>query len=515
MHTAVLKTPAIGHERQLSFPVEGMTCASCVARVERSLVKVPGVSEASVNLATEAATVRADPSVSLDTLRKAIEGAGYSVGEQTIPLRIDGMTCASCVARVEKALKRVPGVISADVNLATETAEVKWASRDADAGKLVAGVEAAGYAAQPLTDAGAAPARDGALARRNDGWPVVLAASLSAPLLLPMFGTLVGAHWMLDGWLQLALATPVQFWLGARFYRAGWKALKARTGNMDLLVALGTSAGYALSVHQLLTGGDQLYFEASAVVITLVLLGRWLETRAKRQTTEAIRALNALRPDTARVRRDGGETQLPLSQVRVDDLVVVRPGERVPVDAIVIEGASQVDESMITGESLPVARHEGDHVTGGSVNGEGVLVVRTSAVGAETTLARIVRLVESAQAKKAPVQRLVDRVSAVFVPVVIAIALAHAARLGMGHGPLAVGDPQRGGGARHRLPVCAGAGHADGDHGRHRRRRAARHPHQGRRGARGRARRRRGGLRQDRHVDHRPAGPRRRRACQR
>jgi Cu+-exporting ATPase len=254
-----------------------------------------------------------------------------------------------------------------------------------------------------------------------------LSTALSLPLVLPMLGMLFGADWVLPGWWQLALATPVQFWLGARFYRAGWKALKARSGNMDLLVALGTSAGYGLSLYLLLARGGHgtthLYFEASAVVITLVLLGKWLETRAKRQTTEAIRALNALRPETARVRRGGEDLDVPVGKVRPGDRVVVRPGERLPVDGVVLEGASQVDESLITGESLPVAKHPGDKVTGGAVNAEGLLLVQTTAVGAESTLARIVRMVESAQAKKAPIQRLVDRVSAVFVPVVIGIAL--------------------------------------------------------------------------------------------
>jgi Cu+-exporting ATPase len=242
-----------------------------------------------------------------------------------------------------------------------------------------------------------------------------------------MAGMVFGADWMLPGWWQFALATPVQFWLGGRFYRAGWKALKNFTGNMDLLVALGTSAAYGLSIYQLLRHGEHgmphLYFEASAVVITLVLLGKWLEARAKRQTTEAIRALNALRPDVARVRRGNDEVEVPLAQVQVGDVAVVRPGERIPVDGLVLEGASEVDESLITGESLPVAKHEGDKVTGGSVNAQGLLVVRTTAIGAETTLARIVRLVESAQAGKAPIQRLVDKVSEVFVPVVMGIAL--------------------------------------------------------------------------------------------
>ncbi|PZP91389.1 MAG: copper-transporting ATPase [Variovorax paradoxus] len=410
-----------------SLPIEGMTCASCVGRVERALQKLPGVVEVSVNLATEAAIVRSAPGIGLGDLRLAIEKAGYTVGESSVTLAIDGMTCASCVSRVEKALLRVPGVLRAEVNLATESASVTLATRQIDEAALIAAVERAGYVARPQHAESGVDAGAGAAARRSsEWWPVAVAAALSAPLVLPMIGLLFGQHWMLPGWMQLALATPVQFWLGARFYRAGWKALRAGSGNMDLLVALGTSAGYGLSVVQLLRYGNQsmqLYFEASAVVITLVLLGKWMETRAKRQTTEAIRALNALRPETARVRRDGADTEVPVAQVRVGHLVVVRPGERLPVDGQVVEGSSDVDESLITGESLPVAKHGGDRVTGGAVNGEGLLVVRTTAVGAESTLARIVRLVESAQAKKAPIQRLVDRVSAVFVPVVIGIAL--------------------------------------------------------------------------------------------
>jgi Cu+-exporting ATPase len=235
---------------------------------------------------------------------------------------------------------------------------------------------------------------------------------------------LFGIAWLLPGWLQLLLATPVQFGLGARFYRAGWGALRAGSGNMDLLVALGTSAAYGLSVYLMLRhpGHAHLYFEASAAVITLVLLGKWLEQRAKRQTTEAIRALQALRPATARVLRDGTEVELPVADVRVGDLVAVRPGDRIPVDGEIATGHSHVDESLITGESLPVAKSPGDRVTGGAINAEGALTLRTTAIGAETTLARIIRMVESAQAAKAPIQRVVDRVSAIFVPVVLAIA---------------------------------------------------------------------------------------------
>ena len=332
-------------------------------------------------------------------------------------LPVEGMTCATCAMRVEKALAKVPGVHEAVVNFATEVAAVK-AEPGVGIDAMRAAVEKAGY---ELGDPRRTEPAQAAW------WPVALAALLALPLILPMAAMALGADWALPGWWQFAFATPVQFWLGGRFYRAGWKALKARTGNMDLLVALGTSAAYGLSVYLLLRHGDDgmahLYFEASAVVITLELLGKWLEARAKRQTTEAIRALNALRPDVARVRRDDVETEVPVAQVKVGDIVVVRPGERIPVDGAVTEGASEVDESLITGESLPVAKHEGDRVTGGAVNAQGLLVVRTSAVGAETMLARIVRLVESAQARKAPIQRLVDRVSEVFVPIVIGIAL--------------------------------------------------------------------------------------------
>ena len=409
------------------FGVEGMTCASCVARVEKALAATPGVAAASVNFATEEASIKADPKVSLGTLKAAVEKAGYAVAEQTLRLKIDEMTCASCVARVEKALKQVSGVLSAEVNLATETAEVNVVGGTATLAQLMAAVDKAGYRASEIKAAGSPAAEPGAATKPGTSWwPIAFAAAFSAPLALPMFGMLFGKSWMLNGWLQWLLATPVQFWLGARFYKAGWKALRAGAGNMDLLVAVGTSAAYGLSVYLLLNHGSEgmphLYFEASAVVITLVLLGKWMEARAKRQTTEAIRALNALRPETARRRQGGVDEDIAIAEVRVGDLIVVRPGERIAVDGEITEGTTEVDESLITGESLPVSKQAGDRVTGGAVNAEGLMVVRTTAIGAETTLARIVRMVESAQAKKAPIQRLVDQVSAVFVPVVIGIA---------------------------------------------------------------------------------------------
>ncbi|PYD88310.1 cadmium-translocating P-type ATPase [Pseudomonas syringae pv. pisi] len=346
-------------------------------------------------------------------------------------LNIEGMTCASCVARVEKALRAVPGVSGASVNLATEKASVQG---QAAPEILMAAVHAAGYEAElELPDAaGAAPAR-----RKETGatlpawWPVAAAMLLSLPLVLPMLAAAFGHRLALPGWLQLALATPVQFWLGARFYRAGWKALRAGSGNMDLLVALGTSAAYGLSVYLLLGAGahgahpePHLYFETSAVVITLVLLGKWLEGRAKRQTLAALDALGRLRPAEALVRRDGHDVLVALAALRVGELMVVKPGARVPADGVVVDGRSHLDESLLTGESLPVAKEPGDRVAGGAVNADGLLLVEATAVGAATMLSQIIRMVEDAQAVKAPIQRLVDRVSAVFVPVVLAIALA-------------------------------------------------------------------------------------------
>ncbi|OGV77732.1 MAG: copper-translocating P-type ATPase [Methylotenera sp. RIFCSPLOWO2_02_FULL_45_14] len=342
-------------------------------------------------------------------------------------LAIEGMTCASCANRVEKALSKVPGVATAEINLALETAQVSGSANEVTIAKLIAAVIAAGFHAHALHSEHAEAAYLSESKPHYPWWPIALSAALSLPLVLAMLAKWLGWEGQLSGWLQWTLATPVQFWLGARFYKAGWNALKAGAGNMDLLVALGTSAAYGLSVYLLLSpshaGSHHLYFESSTIVITLVLLGKWLEVRAKVQTTEAIRALNALRPDKASVIQNGQEQQVAIASVKVGDVVAVRPGERIAVDGRITQGESQVDESLITGESLPVTKKLGDMVTGGAVNGEGLLYVTTTAIGAESVLARIVRLVESAQAKKAPIQRLVDKVSAVFVPVVIVIAL--------------------------------------------------------------------------------------------
>ena len=350
-----------------------------------------------------------------------------SLNSASSPLSLDigigGMTCASCVGRVERALKKVGGVSDATVNLATESARIAYTGDAQMPARLRRAVRDAGYEPRTPDQMDAADA-----ASPWAGFaPVLVGALLSAPLALPMVGDLAGQHWMLPAWVQFVLATPVQFVLGARFYKAGWHALKALTGNMDLLVAIGTSAGWALSVWLWLTAPDgamvHLYFEGSAVVITLVLLGKWLEARAKRQTTSAIRALHALQPDTAHLVGRDGEVDVPVAEVLVGDRLAVKPGERFPVDGTLLEGQTQVDESMLTGEPLPVPKAAGAKLTGGSINGEGRVVLEVTAVGVDTVLSHITRLVEDAQAAKAPIQRLVDKVSAVFVPVVLVLAL--------------------------------------------------------------------------------------------
>lgn len=410
---------------QYDLPIAGMTCASCAGRVEKALAKVPGVTSVSVNLATEQARIEA-PADSLPLLLEAVAQAGYSVPSQTVELNIGGMTCASCAGRVEKALAKVPGVTNATVNLASERAHIESLG-PIDPARLIEAVTKAGYSAQ-LTENVHATQDDQHKRLRRERWSLVAAIVLALPLVLPMLVEPFGLHWMLPAWAQFLLATPVQFILGARFYVAAWKAVKAGAGNMDLLVALGTSAGYGLSLYEWAIAAPgtmpHLYFEASAVVIALVLLGKYLESRAKRQTASAIRALEALRPERALRVVDGQEQDVAISDLRLNDLVLVKPGERFPVDGEVVEGQSHADEALISGESLPVPKQPGDNVTGGAINGEGRLVIKTLALGTETVLARIIRLVEDAQAGKAPIQKLVDKVSQIFVPVVLLIALA-------------------------------------------------------------------------------------------
>ncbi|MGI4940425.1 MAG: heavy metal translocating P-type ATPase [Janthinobacterium lividum] len=441
MDQALIERDAAGREggggdaSRLDLRVTGMSCAACVRRVERAAAAVPGVQGVAVNLATERAAVTAAPGLRWPELAGALAKAGYPVVEDTVDLAVTGMSCASCVGRVERALLRIPGVLAAEVNLGTERARVRVAAGAAGPEELAAAVAAAGYGAALPDSASTMPGHEdgvpgGTVAHRpsRDGLTAAAACVLAAPLVLPMLLMPFGADLALPAPVQFLLAGVVQVVFGARFYRGAWYALRAGTGSMDTLVALGTSAAFGLSAWQLLAGhtamqGGQLYFEASAAVIALVRVGKWLEGRARRQAGEAMRALERLRPERARVRRGGAEVEVPMAALRKGDLIVVRPGECIPADGLVREGEGSADESLLTGESLSVPKQPGSRVVGGSLNGEALLVVEATALGAESQLARMVRLVEDAQAAKPPVQRLVDRVSAVFVPVVVAIAL--------------------------------------------------------------------------------------------
>ncbi len=400
--------------------IEGMTCSACVGHVERALKAVPGVSAANVNLGTEMADIGLANGADVNMLVKAVEDAGYGVGRSHYRLAVTDMTCASCVGHVERALKGVPGVIDASVNLGTESATVTAIGVEPET--LVAAVESAGYGAS-LAEGDRRAEEDSAAADRREMLMVGVAILFTLPLVLPMLLSIGGVHVELPGLWQVGIAGIVQFVIGWNFYVGAAKALRARIGTMDLLVAMGTSAAFGLSLYNLAAGEPHLYFEAAAVIITLVKLGKWLEARARRGTSAAIRQLMRLRPDQAHVERDGVLVTVSATSVKTGEIVVVRPGDRIPVDGVVSSGDSAVDESLLTGESVPVAKAVGDRVTGGSVNGDGMLRIETTTVGKASTLERIIALVENAQAAKAPVQRLVDKVTNVFVPVVIGVAL--------------------------------------------------------------------------------------------
>jgi Cu+-exporting ATPase len=424
-------------ERELLMPVTGMTCANCATTVERVLRKTDGVSEANVNFASERAAVRFDPArVREDELVERVRAAGYGVATQRVELPVTGMTCANCAATIERTLQsRVPGVVSASVNSATEKAVVQVVAGTAGWKELARAIEDAGYGVveapeEEMQDAEAAARRAEILDQTRKFWTgVVFALPLFVLSMLRDFG-LVGA-WAHADWvngLMFALATPVQLYVGWDYYRGGWKSLRNGSANMDVLVAMGSTAAYLYSIvvmSALMLGstaaGEHVYFETAAVIITLIKLGKLLEVKAKGETSAAIRELMGLQPRTARVVRDGVEVDVPIDRVQVDDTVLVRPGERIPVDGVVVDGRSAVDESMLTGESMPVEKAPGDEVVGATINKEGALRFRATKVGAETALARIVRLVQEAQGSKAPIQRLADRVSAVFVPAVIAL----------------------------------------------------------------------------------------------
>lgn len=422
----------IDNNVEANVKINGMTCASCVNRIETQVKKVTGVIDVNVSLATESAKLIVNDKKSIGLAIAAIEKSGYEVVTKEKEFAVEGMTCASCVNRIESVLIKEQGVVSATVNLATEKVKIKFIDGLLTEEDLVNIIGKAGYTARKPKSDLKEEANEKEKLLKVEYLKLVIAVILSAPLVVPMLFEPFGYNFMLNGWFQLVLATPVQFWLGARFYKAAWKAVKARAGNMDLLVSLGTTAAFGLSLYHLFLYGEHagheglgpLYFESAAVVITLVLLGKYLEARAKQQTSAAIKALQSLRPDIARVKKgNGSEVEMGIDDVVLGDVVIIRPGEKIPVDGIITTGSTQVDESFITGESLPVIKNVTDKVTGGSVNVDGLIEVKTTALGTETTLARIIRLVESAQSAKAPIQRMVDKVSSVFVPIVIVIAL--------------------------------------------------------------------------------------------
>ncbi|MCB1908873.1 MAG: cadmium-translocating P-type ATPase [Rhodocyclaceae bacterium] len=406
-----------------------MTCAACSTRIERVLNRLPGV-RANVNLATENAHVElavgADPAQVVDAICKA----GYEVPQGEVELSVRGMSCVACATRLDAVLNRRPGV-TANVNFASERAHVRYAPGVDSVAALIAAVEDAGFSASEVGDA----AEQAENARRESVYRGELrqfwiAAALSLPLLAQMpamFGLTGGgtAHDLLPRWLQMVLATPVQFWIGWRFYRGAWAALRGGAANMDVLVALGTSIAWLFSAVVTVAGStaNHVYFEASASIITLVLLGKLLEARAKARTGEAIEALLRLQPATAWIEQDGRLLEVPVSRLETGSAFVVRPGDAVPVDGEIVDGDSGLDESMLTGESLPVAKGAGDPVFAATINGSGLLHCRATGVGSQTMLAGIVRMVEQAQGSKAPVQRLADRVSAIFVPAVVTISV--------------------------------------------------------------------------------------------
>ncbi len=416
-----LSTAPLSHAR---LKVSGMTCSACVGHVEKALYAVPGVTGVSVNLGTEQADIEFAGGIAVGDLARVVEDAGYGVARQDLTFNITGMTCAGCVGHVEKALNKVAGVETATVNLATEAAKVT--AIGVEVATLIEAVEHAGYGAT-LSDGGLPAEEVEAAADRREMTVVLISALLSLPLVLPMFGHIAGYDFALPGMWQMAIAGVIQFAIGWTFYVGAWRSLKAMTGTMDLLVALGTSAAFGLSIYNLFTAPvdvmPSLYFEASAAIITLIKLGKWLEARARRGTSAAIRLLMRLRPDEAHVERDGEVVDVAATSVRSGEVVIVRPGETLPVDGVILDGDSTLDESLLTGESLPVAKEAGDKVTGGSINGDGLLRVEATNVGKASMLEKIIALVEGAQAAKPPVQRLVDKVTNIFVPVVVGIAV--------------------------------------------------------------------------------------------
>lgn len=419
-------------EERASLSIRGMTCAACANRIEKGLAKLPGVSDANVNFAMEKASVRFDPAqIDLDQMAAKVRDLGYDVTKEKTKLSLVGMTCANCASRIERGLNKMPGV-TATVNFGAESALVEYVPSLTSVEDLKRKVADLGYEAFVADEGGGdaeKEAREAEIGRQK--FLFVLSAVLSFPLLAAMLSHVFHIEsavirFLSNGWVQLALATPVQFYAGWQFYVDSYHNLKNRSANMSVLVALGTSAAYFYSVAGVLYPGigvTGLYFETSAILITLIILGKLLEALAKGRTSEAIKKLMGMQAKTARVVRNGEEVDVPIEEVQVGEIVVVRPGEKIPVDGVVKEGRSTVDESMITGESMPVEKLEGDEVVGATINKHGTFKFEATKVGKDTALAQIIKVVEEAQGSKAPIQRLADVVSAYFVPAVVAVAL--------------------------------------------------------------------------------------------
>ena len=424
-------------EKQTTLLITGMTCAACANRIEKGLSKLEGVLHANVNFALEKATVTFDPDkLDIAQLEQTVEKLGYGTAKETVQLQLEGMTCAACANRIEKGLSKLPGVTSATVNFAMETARVEYIPGEVSVNELQSKVEQLGYKATVKEESavGEEPRKREVQRQKRK---LIFSALLCFPLLWSMAGHFAFTSWMyvpelfMNPWVQLVLATPVQFWIGLQFYIGAYKALRNRSANMDVLVALGTSAAYFYSFYLTLNwyltgghvhGGPELYFETSAVLITLVIMGKLFEALAKGRTSEAIKSLMGLQAKTAIIVREGKELTVPVEEVQKGDIVIVRPGEKIPVDGVIIEGVSSADESMLTGESIPVEKKPGDTVIGATINKNGMLRIQATRIGKETALAQIVKVVEEAQGSKAPIQRVADRISGIFVPIVVGIA---------------------------------------------------------------------------------------------
>lgn len=431
-------TTAAAGQSQTSLQITGMTCAACANRIEKGLNKLEGVTEANVNFAMERATVTYDPNiVDVSKMEASIQKLGYSTAKEAVDLQLVGMTCAACALKIEKTLNKLPGVSTANVNFAMETAHVEYNPVEVSVSDMQKRVEKLGYKAVPKQEQGdPAEQRQQDLSKQKR--KLLISAILSFPLLWAMVSHFSFTSWIwlpdlfMNPWFQLILATPVQFYIGKQFYIGAYKALRNGSANMDVLVSLGTSAAFFYSLYLTIVWavdggsahhGPEMYYETSAVLITLVLMGKLFESLAKGRTSEAIKSLMGLQAKTALVVRDGEELSIPVEEVITGDIVLVRPGNKVPVDGEVLEGISSVDESMLTGESLPVEKKAGDSVIGATINKNGMLRIKATKVGKETALAQIIKVVEEAQGSKAPIQRVADVISGIFVPIVVGIAV--------------------------------------------------------------------------------------------